>query len=148
MTRIANMVILIALARDDEPFETTCTDGREFAYAIRDDHTGLDYFLRRETPIRLGWGYDGVARCVIATHAHRTAVVFPFVDPYGGTPHLTIVIVEGDTVVARNDFFKTMSWDLEPVAIRAKRDGWEVDYRYSEDEPIETIALDLDGNRR
>ena len=147
VTRIVNTVFLLALA-PDEPFETTCSDGRELAYALRDEHTGLEYFLARETPIRLGWGYDGRAKCVLATRSARTAVVFPWVDAYGSRHALTIAIVERDAVVAKNDFLKTTSWDIEPIAIRATRDGWEVDYRQADDEPTETITLDLDGNRR
>ena len=138
------MVLLLAFAPVE--YETTCTDGRQLAYATRHEHTGLDYFLLRDEPIRLGWGYDGVAKCVMATHRRRTAVVFPWVDGYGSTSHLTIAIVEGNEVVVRNDFLKAMSWDLEPVAIRGTRDGWEVDYRYSEDDSVETIELDHDGH--
>jgi hypothetical protein len=148
MSRIANIIMLAAFAPTEER-ATTCTDGREVAYALREQHTGLQYYLERPAgPIDLGWGYDGRDTCVLARHNRRTAVVFPFVDPYGGTPKLTIAIVERDRVVEKHDFLKVMCWDLEPVDIRAtRRGGWRVAYRCGDDAPIEHITLDRDGRR-
>ena len=145
MSRIANIVLLATFTPTLER-AATCTDGTEVAFALREEHTGLQWYLERpDGPIDLGWGYDGVATCAVGRRERRTAVVFPFVDPYGGTPKLTVAIVEDHRVIEKHDVLKVMCWDLEPVAIRATRDGWRLAYRCGEDAPIEHITLDRDG---
>jgi hypothetical protein len=146
VSRIANIVLLATMTPTLER-AATCTDGTEVAFALRDEHTGLHWYLERTgAPIDLGWGYDGAETCVVGRRARRTAVVFPFDDPYGGTPKLTIAIVEANRVVAKADPIKVNCWDLAPVEIRATRTGWRLGYRCG-DGPIETVALDRDGER-
>lgn len=144
--------------------ETSCgpiTVGRDryLVWGVRDPTRGLDYYLGRfdargrlRETLEVGWGYDGSAVCVLAANRTRVALVYAFVDPYGGNPELWISLVERGRVERHRVLSAPVSaWELEPVSLRGTRDGgWVLHYRYSanDDEPIHRVSLDRDGRRR
>jgi hypothetical protein len=126
-------------------------------WGVRDEHTGLHYWLGRYDdearrigdPIDVGWGYDGYAACVLARGGERLAIVWPFFDPYGGTPALSISLIENGRRVERRDVLRvTMCWDIHPVSIAPDEDGWLLEYRCDEAAPVEVVRLDGDGRVR